>query len=348
MKIAVDCRMSGKSGVGTFLDGILPFLLQSKNEFFLFGGSQGVPCKIKPFSLKELFCFPKQLLASINACDACFSPYFNIPGGITVPVYTTIHDIVFLDVKGLAGAAGTFIRRQFYLRAVQRSQGIFTVSQFSRERIASRLKCTKPVTVVYNGIPSYIEKNEIPAEKGSDILFIGNIKKHKGLPVLLEAFEKLYALKKLQDGERPRLLIVGSKDSFRSKDSSVFTLIERINAKFPGSVIFTGFVEDSILRQLLSRARLLVQPSLYEGFGIPPLQALCCGTNAVISDIPVFKEIYSGFPVTFFKSGNSDDLCEKMNSVYERKTLEGTVPAIYSYRRTADLILKALTEKTIL
>lgn len=337
--------MSGKSGIGTFLDGILPFLQQKGTELFLFGGESKNPCTVKPFSLKEIFCFPRNLLDSINACDAYFSPYCNIPGGITVPVYTTIHDVVFLDVKGLASPAGTFIRKLFYLQAVKKSRSIFTVSQFSRERIIKRLRCRKPVTVVYNGVPAYIEKKEPPAEKGNSILFIGNIKKHKGLSVLLAAFEKMYVLKAQNGGERPRLLITGSQDSFRSKDSTVFSSIEKINAQFPGSVLFTGFIEDSALKQLLSRARLLVQPSLYEGFGIPPLQALYCGTNAVISDIPVFKEIYSGFPVTFFASGNPDDLCEKMISAYEQKKLASPVPDIYSYRRTASLILEALAEK---
>jgi len=56
----------------------------------------------------------------------------------------------------------------------------------------------------------------------------------------------------------------------------------------------------------------LVQPSLYEGFGLPPLEAMVLGTPALISDILVFKEIYNDFPVTFFKTGDAIDLKNKM------------------------------------
>ena len=84
MKIAVDCRMSGKSGIGTFLDEILPYLKNSGNELFLFGSKEGESCNVKTFSLKEMFLFPKELLKKINSCDVYFSPYCNIPGGIKI------------------------------------------------------------------------------------------------------------------------------------------------------------------------------------------------------------------------------------------------------------------------
>jgi len=61
----------------------------------------------------------------------------------------------------------------------------------------------------------------------------------------------------------------------------------------------------------LAESALLIQPSLYEGFGLPPLEAMILGTHAMISDIPVFREIYSDFPVVFFKAGDSNDLKNK-------------------------------------
>ena len=77
------------------------------------------------------------------------------------------------------------------------------------------------------------------------------------------------------------------------------------------------------LKEKLSKAKFLIQPSLYEGFGLPPLQALYSNTNVILSDIEVFKEIYEGFPVTFFKSECVEDLTEKMiqmwNNPYEIK-----------------------------
>ena len=188
MRIAIDCRMSGKSGIGTFLDESLPAILDSEHQFVLFGNKsrrisranvQYIDCSTKTFSLSELMFFPKTLLNAINSCDVYFSPYCNIPGGIKIPVYTTIHDIVFLDIPSIAGFIGTMARKWFYKRAIRLSREIFTVSNFSRNRIMEKLGCRKKINVVYSGIPAYIEK-EIPSTKKTDsILFIGNIKKHK-------------------------------------------------------------------------------------------------------------------------------------------------------------------------
>ncbi len=333
MKIAVDMRMSGKSGIGTFLDEIVPYFKNSGHEFY-FSNPQ-----VKTFSLKEIFCFPKDELEKINSCDAYFTPYCNIPGGIKIPVFSTIHDVVFLDVKGLSSTAGTMIRKFFYRHSVKKSRAIFTVSQFSRERIIENLNCKKEIKVVHNGVPSYFEGINPCSEKENYIIYIGNIKKHKGLSILLEAFEKV-----VQTDSSLKLMIVGSNENFRSQDNSVYSMIEKINSTCHDSVVFTGFVENEKLKELLAKAKMLVQPSLYEGFGIPPLQALKCGTNAVISDIPVFREIYGQLPVVFFKSSDSTDLSKKI-----LETLNMPSPKefsdIYSYEKTASAILDFIEEK---
>ena len=66
----------------------------------------------------------KEIVKKINSCDAYFSPYFNIPSKIKIPVYTTIHDVVFLDIPSLAGKCGTLIRKMFYKYAVKKSKEI--------------------------------------------------------------------------------------------------------------------------------------------------------------------------------------------------------------------------------
>lgn len=330
MKIAVDMRMSGKSGIGTFLDEIIPFFQESGNEFTFIKPNVGT------FSLKEIFAFPKEDLKKINECDVYFTPYCNIPGGIKIPVYSTIHDVVFLDIKGLSGKLGTAARKFFYRRAVKKSKAIFTVSEFSKERIIHHLKCKKEIHVVYNGLPSYYNDVKKCQQKKNTIIFIGNIKKHKGLSVLLEAFEKV-----LKERQELRLLIVGNNKNFRTEDETVYSKIEEINSAHKDAIVFTGFVENEELKNLLASAKLLVQPSLYEGFGIPPLQALECGTNAVISDIPVFREIYEKLPVTFFRSEDSEDLKDKILESLEKPQPE-IKEKIYTYKKTAQLILENL------
>lgn len=358
MKIAIDCRMSGQSGIGTFLDSILPFLLQSGNTFLLLGynprnidseearmifsapNAEVLSCAVKTFSLKETFFFPRTLAKKINACDAYFTPYCNIPSGIKIPIYSTIHDVVFLDMPELAGKIGTFIRKLFYLRAAKKSKTIFTVSEFSKSHIQKGLNCRAPIVVVYNGIPAYFEKPLVPSPQKTDtVIFIGNIKRHKGLQTLIPAFQT-FRKRLIAEGKSPvKLSIVGSKENFRTQDKNLSALQDRAEEN---GITFTGFVADDELHRLLAEARILVQPSLYEGFGIPPLQALYAGTRALISDIPVFKEIYADYPVSFFKAGNTYDLAEKLYSEWNENAPVPPFTEKYSYRNTAEKILQTL------
>ena len=341
--------MSGKSGIGTFIDGILLYILKQTHNFLLIGTPKIniekkdnitiIPCDISPFSLQELFHFPKNILKQINSYDVYFTPYCNIPNGIKIPIYSTIHDILFLDMPNIAGKAGTFIRRMFYQRAINKSKAIFTVSLFSKSRIIKQLKCKKTIYVVYNGIPAYYEeqRNKI-TKKEPFIIFIGNIKPHKGLQTLIPAFLKFRNKMEAEGKVIPKLLIVGTKDNFRTKD----TKLESAMKNAPSDAItFTGYLSDKELIETLSKAELLVQPSLYEGFGLPPLQALATGTKVLLSDIPVFKEIYEDFPVNFFTVNDIENLANKMYESWNFSSAPDNYPNRYSYKITTEKILEA-------
>jgi len=326
MTITIDCRMINSSGVGAYLRGILATILRSPNDFVLLGNSAQLEfykqytnvsvleCNIKPFSLSEQFFFPKEILEKINFSTLFFSPYFNIPDGIIIPVYATIHDIVFPDMPELTSKIGLAVRMWFYRRAYKKSFIIFTVSGFSKSRIEHHLGTKKPVVVTYNAAQPFFlsyRDNNRDVQKTETIVFIGNIKKHKGLDCLLEAF-----LSAKKEGLPHKLIIIGAKENFRSSDDLIIRKIESIQNN---EVTFSGFISDEELLKRLSEAALLVQPSLYEGFGLPPLEALVLGTRALISDIPVFKEIYDGFPVVFFRAGDAEDLKNKMVEMLSTK-----------------------------
>jgi glycosyltransferase involved in cell wall biosynthesis len=358
MKISIDCRMIDSSGIGVYLKGCLPFFLDSSNDFLLFGDSkkireltkshtniQIINCAIKTFSVRELFFFPNHLLDLINQTDLYYSPFFNIPSGITVPVYTTIHDIIFPDMPELISKPGLMVRMFFYRRAAKISKKLFTVSGFSKSRIEYHLGVKKPVIVTHIALQAYLQKKTIiKQEKNDIILFIGNIKKHKGLSILLDAFAEARG-----EGLKHKLVIVGSKDNFRSRDEAITQKIKNMDKE---SVEFTSFINDLDLKNLLAGASLLVQPSLYEGFGLPPLEAMSLGTRVLISDIPVFKEIYAEFPVTFFRAGNAVDLKEKMIDllVHGNKQpiiLPDYLRNKYTFRKTASIIMDELNSQKI-
>lgn len=343
MKIAIDCRMIGSGGIGSYITALLPFFTEN-HQCILFGNPENlekfknnkteiVECSVKTFSLKELFAFPKFFSRKINECDIYYTPYCNIPSGIKIPVYSTIHDVVFLDVPGLASKTGCIIRKLFYQYAVLRSKLIFTVSEFSKQRIISNLHCKKNIVVTYNAVPDWFyssQSQNIQIEKENSILFVGNIKKHKGLSVLVDAF---IAAKK--QGFSAQLKIVGNSENFRTADESIF---QKIQTAPENSIVFTGRISDEELKILYRTTKCLIQPSFYEGFGMPPMEAMSLGTNAIISDIPVFKEIYEKFPVIYFKTGDSEDLCKKLISIDSEKLQNVFFPEIYSFEKTFNII----------
>jgi glycosyltransferase involved in cell wall biosynthesis len=341
------------SGIGVYLRECLAWMLDSPHAFLLLGSGKKLEeaaggrknagilrCTVKPFSLRELCFFGPGILKKINSTDLFYSPFFNVPAGIRIPVFTTIHDIIFPDIPELSGRLGLSLRMYFYRRAYRVSKKIFTVSEFSKSRIQHHLGYDKPVVVTYNAAQSWLsEPFSYPPPKKDFILFVGNIKKHKGLSCLLEAF-----LAARKEGLRSRLLITGSMENFRSRDSGV---LGRVNSLGGEGVEFTGFVSNERLKILLAEAALLVQPSLYEGFGYPPLEAMTVGTAALISDIPVFREIYGAFPVTFFKAGDSGDLKQKLLALLrdkkpQRLSLPPDLAEKYTFKETAGIILEEL------
>jgi glycosyltransferase involved in cell wall biosynthesis len=347
--------MINANGIGAYLRGCLPWFLQSGNEFLLLGktaqlfsfasNAKIIECDIKPFSIKELFFFPFKTTRKINKADLFFSPFFNIPSGIKIPLFTAIHDIIFPDMPENVSKIGLAVRMWFYRRAYKKSQKIFTVSEFSKSRIEHYLGKTKPVIVTHSAIqPMFLEyrANALNRQKTKTIVFIGNIKKHKGLDYLLDAF-----LLAKNEGLPHKLIIIGSKENFRSADNLI---LQKINAISSDAISFTGFISDEQLMEHLSTASLLVQPSLYEGFGLPPLEAMVLGTHALISDIPVFKEIYADYPVTFFRAGDTTDLKEKMMKLLYNQTantisLPENLFEKYTFQKTSSIIMRNFIPK---
>lgn len=351
MRIAIDCRMLGKSGIGVFLENILNNLISTYNNHnYLLIGSQCqldkyklIPnctvlyTNIEIFSLKEQICFPVSI---INECDLYFSPNFNIPPRIKIPVYSTIHDIVFLDVKGLTSFIGKAIRKFMIYIAIKRSKKIFTVSNFSKNRIEYYFNTKDKIIVTYNGLTEELINAKVPTldKPFNDyILFVGNIKTHKGIGILLKAYLQAKNL-----GFDKKLVLIGNYKNFRTKDSEVISLINELG----DDIIFTGYIDNILLYNYIYHASLLVQPSIYEGYGLPPLEALYLGTPVLLSDIPVFKEIYTMFNVSFFSVGNSNELAKSLlNFPYKDQVKENKekITSTYSYKKSASIIIKSFT-----
>ena len=351
MRIAIDCRMIQASGIGVYLSNVLRYLLLDESVSYLLIGCQNeiekyadirkcnvIETDISPFSVKELLDFPVE---EINRCDCFYSPNYNIPLGVKIPIVLTIHDVIFLDMPQLTSPIGYTVR-YFYLKyAIQRSRLIFTVSHFSKERILHHFPRCPHIEIISNGLSSHFLRYfecevETPKYDFPYLLYVGNIKPHKGLQCLLEAYGKLE-----MEGEKRRLVIVGNKDKFKTADHYVRKQIEK--GVLGKNIVFTGYVTDEELISIMRHADILVQPSLYEGFGIPPLESLYVGTPVLLSDIPVFKEIYKDFPVHYFSCNDASDLCEKIrNFDTSRVELSKALKEKYSYENSACHLLEII------
>lgn len=306
MKIAIDCRYIGKSGIGRVCEGIINALDFSENEYYLIGkksllekysSAHIIEDETEPYSIKGLLSYNKKLN---SLCEAIFIPNFLVPFGIKIPVYTIMHDLAFLDVpETTRGFADKAIKKYLLKRCMRKSKTVFCVSNFTRSRCEYYYKKLSNKCVVnYNGISDSVfeyaatHKN---VEKENTIVFVGNVKPHKGLTTLLSAFVKA--------NNESTLKIIGEKDNF-------LTGLDLDETAYK-NVIFTGKLKDEELFSEIQRAQFLVLPSKYEGFGLPPLESLCLGTQPIVSDIEVFHEVYKGLPVVYFNG--VDDLAEKLS-----------------------------------
>ena len=308
-KIVIDCRYLGLSGIGRFLEGLLENFDFEKNEYILWGKEEYVTkypnCKYifdssSPFSPKSLFKSPTK---KINEADILFTPNFIIPYGIKIRCDIMLHDVIFLDIKNINnGFKDYIIKKHLIKRGVTKSKNIYTVSNFTKERIINYFpKQKNKIKIIYADVSKGFKNYDKSYAKEDYVIYVGNIKENKGLKYLIEAFK---------DINNYKLVIVGNKDKFRSSDKSV------LNIDNP-NINFTGYISDDELKEKIAKAKFLIQPSTYEGFGLPPLEAMYLGTKVIMSDIDVFKEIYKDFDVIYFKNKDSLDLKNKiLNSNY--------------------------------
>lgn len=310
-KVVIDCRYLGMSGIGRFLENILENLDYEENSFTLLGKESQIT-KYKnvdyifdeksPYSKGALF---KTDVKCINEHDVYFSPNFIIPFGIKTKVVVVFHDIIFLDYRDVNKNHIEFLIKKFLIkRCMKKADKIFTVSNFSQDRIGHYYpKYKNKISYAYPGVDKKFLNRELINKKDNYIVFVGNIKKHKGLKTLLLAFDEV----KKNDKEM-KLYIIGDASSFKNSDQEIMNLMNKEN------VIFTGKIDDEELISIVKSAKFLIQPSFYEGFGAPPLEALYLHTRPIISSIAVFKEVYGSFPVVFFEVNNHLDLANKILS----------------------------------
>ena len=144
------------------------------------------------------------------------------------------------------------------------------------------------------------------------LLYVGVWRSHKNLPRMIEAF------KKLRESSDIQLVITGKPDLHYPE---VIDTVKRL--KLTENVIFPGLVSEKELIHLYNAAMIFIFPSLYEGFGLPPLESMRCGTPVVASRTSSIPEICGNENAIFFDPYDVEDIAEKIAMVYKDAELQG-------------------------
>jgi glycosyltransferase involved in cell wall biosynthesis len=350
--IAIDIRKIHDSGIGTYISNLVPLVIQKMPEtkFYLLGNvaklSQIDWCRSlnielidissQPFSPQEQF----ELVAKIPAnTDLLWCTQINVPILYQKKMIVTVHDILHIAMPQLAGSwlGRTYIR--LLLTAIKhKSSSIISVSNFTQDELV-RLMDFNPdrIEVIYPGVANKWFRI-IPEQNPHDrafILFVGNLKPHKNISRLIEAFQLI------QDKVDCDLVIVGTAKGLKTKDD---LLLEKIST-FGDRIKFTGYIDDERLAQYFAHAKALVFPSLYEGFGLPAVEAMACGCPVITSKIASLPEV-CGDAVLYCDPYAPDDIADRILQMLTEPGVRETI--IQAGReRSATIRYESTATKTV-
>lgn len=366
MKISIDARginMYNGTGIGTYTENIVKELLNidKTNEYTLFWTGKNytkykedntnlVFASRKHGRFYENFYFPNYIKE--NNIDLHHIPQNGI--GMTNEYKTncivTIHDLIPYLMPETVGKG--YLQR--FLRdmpnIINQAKGIITVSEYSK----------KDILRFFNGFPadkifvtplaansSFKPLDKLSCKKyiretfninNPYILYIGGFSTRKNVKELILAFNKIK-----KDLKIPHTLLLGG--AVKDEGQKLVKLVQELNIE--DSVIFTGFINSEDLPILYNAAEAFVYPSLYEGFGLPPLEAMSCKTAVITSNLTSIPEVTSN-TASLINPFDKDELAKSLVNILNNEELKNSLALKgykrslqFSWRHTASNTLKA-------
>ena len=308
MRVAIDARKVHDFGIGTYIRNLLRQLarLDRDTDYVLLCKERdlGIAAPLGPnfrtvleaspnYSLREQIHVPWVL--SRTKPDVFHAPHYVLPPAVRCRSVVTIHDCIHLMFpQYLRNRASHAYARAAMWAAARRSDRILTVSEASKRDILHFFNVApEKIVVVYNAIDEHFwvtppEEDVARVRERYQlnhkfVLYVGNIKPHKNLVRIIEAFDEL---RRSDVDEDLKLLIIGDEIS---KLPALRRAVHQ--HKLHKQVRFLGYQSDATLAILYRLASVFVFPSLYEGFGLPPLEAMASGTPVVTSNVSSLPEV---------------------------------------------------------
>lgn len=350
--VCIDSRMIHHSGIGTYLQCLLPKLAQ-KTPLSLLPIVSSSTLELFPF-LREwnpllcdapIYTLQEQRLLSllIPKVSLFWSPHFNAP---FLPIRAkkrllTLHDTYHFAHRSSLSFAQKLYLKTVYQRGIHLANQIVTVSQFSYREITRYFPRVKhKLQVIYSG-PGSSERSSFPSPRKSLLackekyslhspffLFVGSRKPHKNLKNTIEAYHRL----PLNTKNLFSLIIVGVAPPPTNEKK----------------VCYLGNIPESDLHILYQLATALIFPSSYEGFGFPPLEAMRLGCPVIVSSIPPLREV-CGNSALYIDPSHPSTIAQALQSIYQSHFLRETLlqkgkkrAKQFSWERAATLYAKLI------
>jgi len=312
MKIGINFHSSDRyiSGVEYYSLGLIRNLLRidNRNEYVVFTNQPSLLADNVPIaenltirSLRFLKTRPQRILwehlalpriAAEQDLDLLHCPHYICPlRSSTIPYVVTIHDTIAIDHPAWTRTSNAFYYNVSMRRTVRKAAKIIAVSQSTALNLKRNFSVDGPkVQVIHPGIDEIFNTREDPAARARAraryklpkkyVLFVGNIEPKKNIPALISAYRLL------RKKQLPHKLVLTGKRTWKSK--TIWNSIRRHVAA--GDIVLTGYVERRLLPLVYQMAEVFLFVSHYEGFGLPPLEAMACGTPVAASTAGALAE----------------------------------------------------------
>lgn len=318
--LCIDLRWIDASGVGMYIKGILPGLVEELKDISIIGlGDRArlatfcrneannmrlVNCRAGRYSIREQFELP---LAIPSGVSLFFSPYYTIPLFYRGRIAVTVHDMSHMVVSEIVGNwKKRNYARMMYRELRRRAALIFTVSEFTRKELIRLTQGPRDDNIVSTPLGIFPEwysaREHSPVRTRPYFVCVGNIKPYKNIGRLAEAFFTVMS-------QIPQdLVIIGQSEGLITGESPEF--FQRVRSAH-GRMELTGYVSQDELLSLVAHADGLLMPSLYEGFGFPPMEAMAAGVPVAVSRAGSLPEV-CGMAALYFDPLKVEDIAKCM------------------------------------
>ncbi len=356
-RIAIDARLLGASGIGTYIRNLLREFRRIEHRlwFTLIGDGEGlqglvgsatrfeiVDTAVPVFSLLEQIRLP----SLAQGCDLLHSPHHNVPVLWRGRLVVTFHDALHWDHPELVPGWRGRVYLKLVSRRIRRADAVIVPSRFTAQRVVERVGVPGDrVFVVPQGVDTHVfsrrSQDSVRAvlqkyglKPGGYLLYVGNMKPHKNVERLVEAYVCARGL-----GVRAPLVLAGRVKGLRQA-VDVDALAQNDGVRYIGEVP----LED--LPYIYSGARAFLFVSLYEGFGLPPLEAMACGCPVLASSAASLPEVV-GDAALLVNPADVDDIAKGIHKIaldltLRRKLITKGFERVrrFSWQRTAKLTLQ--------